>query len=98
MGRSPSGLVESSSTSESRLAQMALTWSLDILSMPMAAAALCTFLVLVPVAYTSATAATTARSTRRWRSSTSSGKKLPKRSLGTPGVSVPTHVVSVRSR
>lgn len=71
---------------------MALTRSLDILSMPMAAATLCTFLVLVPVAHVSATAATTARSTRRWRSSTSSGKKPPERSFGGPGVSVPTRV------
>lgn len=77
---------------------MALTWSFGILSMPMAAATLCTFLVLVPVACISATAVTTARSTRWWRSSTSSGKKLPARSFGTLSVSVPTHVVSTRSR
>ena len=72
---------------------MALTWSPDILS-----ATLCTFLVLGPVACISATAATTARSTRWWRSSTSSGKKLPVRSFGTLSVSVPMHVVSTRSR
>lgn len=77
---------------------MAPTCSPDILSMPMADATLCTFLVLVPVACISATAATTARSTRWWRSSTSSGKKLPVRSFGTLSVSVPTHVVSMRSR
>ena len=64
MSSAPSGLAASSSTSASRLAQMALTWSLDSLSMPMAAATFWTFLVLVPVAYISATAATTARSTR----------------------------------
>lgn len=66
--------------------------------MSMAEVTLCTFLVLVPVAYISATAATTARSTRRWRSSASSGKKLPERSFGTLGISVPTHVTSMRSR
>ena len=43
---------------------MALTWSFDRRSMPIAAATLATLRVLVPVAYISATAATTARSTR----------------------------------
>ena len=43
---------------------MALTWSLDSLSMPIAAATLATLRVLVPVAHISLTAATTARSTR----------------------------------
>ena len=42
---------------------MALTWSLPSLSMPIAAATFCTFLVLVPVAHVSLTAATIARST-----------------------------------
>lgn len=42
---------------------MALTWSFDSRSMPIAAATLCTFLVLVPVAYISLTAATIALST-----------------------------------
>ena len=55
-------------------------------------ATLCTLRVLVPVAYISATAATRARSTRRWRSITSSGKKLPERSFGMRSVSVPAHV------
>lgn len=64
MRSSPSGRATSSSTSESRLSHMALTWSFESRSMPMACAALCTFLVLVPVAYISATAATTALSTR----------------------------------
>lgn len=43
---------------------MALAWSLDIRSMPTAEVTLCTFLLLVSVAYISATEATTARSTR----------------------------------
>ena len=42
---------------------MALTWSFDSLSIPIAAAIFCTFLVLAPVAHVSATAATIARST-----------------------------------
>ena len=54
----------SSAASASRLDAMALTWSLDSLSMPIAAATLATLRVLVPVAYISLTAATTARSTR----------------------------------
>ena len=43
---------------------MALTWSFESLSIPLAAATFWTVLVLGPVAYISATAATTARSTR----------------------------------
>lgn len=77
---------------------MAPAWSLDILPTPMADATLWTFLVLAPVAHVSATAATTARPERRWRSSTSSGRKPPGHSLGTPGAGVPTHVVSMRLR
>ena len=42
---------------------MALTWSLESLSTPSFSAIFWTFLVLVPVAYISATAATSARST-----------------------------------
>lgn len=77
---------------------MALAWSFEGRSMPIAAAAPRTFLVLVPVAHVSLAAATIARSTRWWRSITSSGKKLPQRSLGILGVSVPTQVVSLRPR
>ena len=63
--RSPeSSRPRSSSASASRLDAMALTWSLDSLSMPIAAATLATLRVLVPVAHVSLTAATTARSTR----------------------------------
>ena len=54
----------SSSASASRLDAMALTCSFDRRSMPIAAATLATLRVLVPVAYISLTAATTARSTR----------------------------------
>ena len=64
MRASPRGLVLSSSTSASRSAHMALTWSFDSLSIPSLCATACTFLVLVPVRYISATAATTALSTR----------------------------------
>ena len=78
--------------SASRLEAMALTWSFESLETPIFSATLCTLRVLVPVAYISATAATRARSTRRWRPSTSSGKKLPERSLGMRSVSVPTQV------
>lgn len=46
---------------------MALTWSFESLETPIFSATLCTLRVLVPVAYISATAATRARSTRRWR-------------------------------
>ena len=45
---------------------MALTWSFESLETPIFSATLCTLRVLVPVAYISATAATRARSTRRW--------------------------------
>lgn len=58
----------------------------------------CTLLALVPVAYISATAATRARSARRWRSITPSGKRLPERSLGMRSVSGPTQVASDLSR
>ena len=54
---------KSSSLSASRPDTMALTWSFDSLSMPIAAAALATLRVLVPVAYISLTAAASARST-----------------------------------
>ena len=54
--------------------------------------------MLVPVAHFSAPADTIARLTLWYRSITSSGKKLPTLSLGIPGVSVPTHVVSLLSR
>ena len=64
MARAPSGPSARSAISASRLAAMALTRSLPSLSMPIFSAILCTFLVLVPVAYISATAATSARSTR----------------------------------
>ena len=58
---------------------MALTWSFDSRSMPIAAATSCTFLVLVPVAHVSPAAAP-------WkRPVASSGKRLPVRSLGIPG-------------
>ena len=77
---------------------MALTLSLESLDTPIFSATRCTLRVLVPVAYISATAATRARSTRRWRSITSSGKKLPERSLGIRSVSVPTQVASALSR
>ena len=83
--------------SASRLEAMALTWSFESLETPIFSATLCTLRVLVPVAYISATAATRARSTRRWRSSTSSGKKLPVLSLGILRLSVPTHVSRPRS-
>ena len=43
---------------------MALTWSFESRSMPIAAATFWTLRVLVPVAYISETAATIARSTR----------------------------------
>lgn len=76
----------------SRLEAMALTWSFESLETPIFSATLCTLRVLVPVAYISATAATRARSTRRWRSITSSGKKLPERSFGMRSVSVPAQV------
>lgn len=59
----PSGRETSSSTSASRCSQIALTWSLERRSTPIAAATFCTFLVLVPVAYISLTAATIALST-----------------------------------
>lgn len=65
---------------------------------PIASATLRAFRVLVPVAHISATAATSARSTRRQRSRTSSGKKLPERSFGMRSASVPTHVTGLRSR
>ncbi len=55
-------------------------------------------LVLVPLAHISATAVTRARFTRRWRSITSFGKKLTKRSLGMRFVSVLTLVLRPRSR
>lgn len=71
-----------------------LTWSFESLETPIFSATPCTLRAQVPVAYISATAATRARPTRRWRSSTSSGKKLPERSLGMRSVSVPTQVAS----
>ena len=54
----------SSATSASRFFAIALTWSFDNLEMPSFSATRCTLRVDVPVAYISATAATTARSTR----------------------------------
>lgn len=77
---------------------MALTWSFESRSMPMACATLRALRVLVPVAHVSLTAATIARSTRWQRSIASSGKKLPVLSLGIPSVGVPTHVTRLRSR
>lgn len=50
--------------SASRLEAMALTWSFESLETPIFSATLCALRVLVPVAYISATAATSARSTR----------------------------------
>ena len=94
----PRGLATSSSTSESRCSHMAPAWSLESLSMPVAAATLCTLRVLVPVAHVSLTAATIALPTLWWRAITSSGKKLPARSFGILGVSVPTPVTRLRSR
>ena len=84
--------------SASKLEAMALTWSFESLETPIFSAALCTLRALAPVAYISATAATRARSTRRWRPSTPSEKKLPERSLGMRGVSVPTQAARPRSR
>ena len=75
---------------------MALTWSFDSLDTPILSATLWTLRVLVPVAYISATAAARARSTRWYLVMTSSGKKLPERSLGTLSESSPTQVLSVR--
>ena len=43
---------------------MALTWSFESLATPIFSATLATFLVLVPVAYISATQPASARSTR----------------------------------
>ena len=43
---------------------MTLAWSLESLDIPFFSAMRCTFRVLVPVAYISTTAATSARSTR----------------------------------
>lgn len=61
---------------------MALTWSFESLETPIFSATLCTLRVLVPVAYISATAATRARSTRRLRSSKSSGEEAAGAQLG----------------
>ena len=77
---------------------MAPTWSFESLETPIFSATLCTLRVLVPAACISAAAATRARSTRRWRSITSSGKKLPVRNFGIRGVSVPTQVARPRSQ
>ena len=54
----------SSATSASRSFAMALTWSFDSLDIPSFSAMRCTLRVEAPVAYISATADTTARSTR----------------------------------
>lgn len=62
--RVPRGLPSSSSTSTSSDCAVALTWSLESLSTPSLSAIRCTFLVLVPMAYISSTAATSALSTR----------------------------------
>ena len=77
---------------------MALVWSFESLDTPIFSATRRTLRVLAPVAHVSATAATRARPTRRWRSIASSGKKLPVRSLGMRGVSVPAQVASALSR
>ena len=50
------------------------------------------------IASLNADVATAARSTRWWRSTTSSGKKLPLRSLGMRSMMPPTHVARLRSR
>lgn len=98
IARASGGPSARSAISASRVAAIAPTRSLPSLSMPVFSAILCTLLVPVPAAYISATAATSARSTRRWRSRTSPGKKLPVLSSGILRLSVPTHASSVRLR
>lgn len=98
IARASGGPSARSAISASRVAAIAPTRSLPSLSMPIFSAILCTFLVPVPVAYISATGATSARSTRRRRSRTSSGKKLPVLSSGVLRLGVPAHVSSVRLR
>lgn len=95
MREGPRGLAASSSASESGCSHMALTWSFESRSMPIAAATPpCTLLVLVPVAHVSPAAPS-----NLWqRPIPSSGKKPPVRSLGIPGASVPTRVTRPRSR
>lgn len=63
---------------------MAPTWFFDNLDTPIFSAMRCTLRVLVPVVYISATPATSVQSARRYRSITSSGKKLPVLSFGYP--------------
>ena len=77
---------------------MALTWSFDSLDIPSFSAMRYTLRVEVPVAYISATADTTARLTRWWRSTTSSEEKLPGLSFDILVVMSPTHVTRLRSR
>ena len=77
---------------------MALAWSFESLDTPIFSATRRALRVLAPVAHVSAAAATRARSTRRQRSIASPGKKLPVRSLGMRGVSVPAQVASALSR
>ena len=95
IGKAPILLAQSSQSTRLGLHSsiIALTWSLESLDTPIFSATRCTLRVLVPVAYISTTAATRARSTRWWRSITSSRKKLPERSMG-----VPAQVSRLRSR
>ena len=73
---------------------MELAWSSGSLSTPSFSAILCDFLVLVPVDCIPA-AATRARPAR-WQSPVaSSGKKLPRLSLGILGVRVPAQASSL---
>ena len=97
-GEQPRGLPHSSPASASRLGAMALAWSFESLDTPIFSATRRALRVLAPVAHVSAAAATRARSTRRQRSIASPGKKLPVRSLGMRGVSVPAQVASALSR
>ena len=91
-------LAKSSSLSASRLDVMAFTWPFKSLETPIFSATLCNLRVPVSVAYISSTVVTGARSTRRWRSFTFSGKRLPEHSLEMCSVSVPTQVASDLSR
>lgn len=82
--------------SASRSLAIALTWSFDSPPMPILRATLWTSRVPAPVAHISAVAATNALPALWQRVRTSSGNKLPRLSFGTPGVSVPTQVSSLR--
>lgn len=77
---------------------MALTRSLESLSMPILRAIRSIFLVEAPFAHDSATAAATARSAREQRSIMPSGKWAPALSLGMRGAMSPTGVARPRSR